>query len=46
LKTSGVTWAEGKFPHPKGVVEVKWHVGNDKVVYDYIKVPDGVRAKY
>ncbi|MCL2602881.1 MAG: hypothetical protein FWD90_00210 [Defluviitaleaceae bacterium] len=29
-----VTWAKGTFPHPKGLIEVEWHMENGRVVCD------------
>lgn len=45
VKADGIDYAEGAFPHPKGLVEVKWHMDNGKRIYDYIKAPDGVCVK-
>lgn len=45
VMTYGVTEAEGKWPHPKGEIAVKWHTENSKRVFDYVKVPDGVQFK-
>ena len=39
---AGVTWANGAFPHPKGLVEVEWHIENGQVVYDKLTAPSGV----
>lgn len=42
VRTSVVQQAEGSYPHPDGVVEVKWHMENGKRIFDLIKVPKGV----
>lgn len=44
-KTNTISTFEGKYPHPKGAIEVKWHKENDKIVFDYIKAPEGVIVK-
>ncbi len=41
-KTNSISYFEGKYPHPKGEIEVKWHRENGKIVFDYINVPKGV----
>lgn len=47
INTKSVSWAEGKFPHPKGgVIEVKWHTEGDKRVFDYVKAPEGVKIEF
>ncbi len=35
--------AEGTYPHPKGVVSVKWHMENGTRIFDRIEAPDGVK---
>lgn len=42
IKTGSITNAEGKYPHPKGTIDIKWHLENKKIVFDYAKAPDGV----
>ncbi len=42
IATDQVTWAEGTFPHPKGMVWVKLHIENGKKVIDEAKGPEGV----
>ena len=45
VMTSGVTDAEGTYPHPKGgVIAVKWHTELGKKVFDYVKAPEGVNV--
>lgn len=44
-QTASILNFEGKFPHPKGSVDVKWHKENDKIVFDYIKTPAGVEVR-
>ena len=45
VQTHCVTHAEGAFPHPRGVVEVKWHTEDGERIFDYVKAPDGVKVK-
>ena len=46
VKTDGVKWAKGAFPHPLGEIEVQWHKdGGGEIVYDRISAPDGVNVK-
>jgi alpha-L-rhamnosidase len=42
VKTSCVNWAEGAYPHPKGFIQVKWHMDEGKRVFDYVRAPEGV----
>ncbi len=42
--TDRVTYAEGAFPHPKGVVKVKWHMERGRRVFDYVRAPRGVEV--
>ena len=44
VQTNTVTAAEGKFPHPKGAIAVKWHTENGKRIFDYVKAPEGVKV--
>ncbi len=40
-----ITWAEGAVPHPRGVVDVRWHLDdNGKRVFDRVIAPEGVRV--
>lgn len=43
VQTHNVTEAEGVFPHPKGVIKVKWHTEGDQRVFDHVNVPNGVQ---
>ena len=46
VQTHHVTFAEGTYPHPKGVIEVKWHTDDaGKRVFDVVKGPEGVEVK-
>ncbi|TAH27558.1 MAG: hypothetical protein EAZ07_01395 [Cytophagales bacterium] len=45
VQTSTINSAEGKYPHPKGAIEIKWHTENGKRIFDYIKTPVGVNYK-
>ena len=45
VKADGIDYAEGAFPHKKGLVEVKWHMEHGKRLFDYVKVPQGVSVK-
>ncbi|TAF73058.1 MAG: hypothetical protein EAZ53_13925 [Bacteroidetes bacterium] len=42
VNSSSISFAEGKYPHPKGTIDVKWHTENGKRVFDYAKAPEGV----
>lgn len=43
VKTNSLAYAVGAYPHPKGVIKVKWHKSeNGNLVYDSIDVPQGV----
>ncbi len=44
VQTNTIASAEGKFPHPKGAIEVKWHTENNKRIFDYVKAPPGVKV--
>lgn len=44
VNSTSITFAEGKFPHPKGTIDVKWHTENGKRVFDYAKAPEGVEV--
>ncbi len=45
VKTEDIQFAEGAFPHPDGVIEVRWHMEGQERVFDYVKAPDGVIVK-
>ncbi|AZN38253.1 alpha-L-rhamnosidase-related protein [Paenibacillus albus] len=46
VQAAGVTSAEGAVPHALGLIEVKWHLGDDgKRVFDYVRVPAGLTAR-
>lgn len=45
VQTHGVTWAEGAFPHPRGLIEVKWHTEDGFRVFDLLRAPTGVKIK-
>lgn len=45
VKTHGVTHAEGAYPHPRGLIEIKWHMEEGKRIFDYVKGPDNVKIK-
>jgi hypothetical protein len=44
VQTRDVQWAEGAFPHPRGAVEVKWHMEGRRRVFDHVRAPEGVRV--
>jgi hypothetical protein len=44
VKAEGIEYAEGAYPHPKGLIEVKWHLNKGERIFDYVKVPQGVRV--
>ncbi|MEI6133165.1 MAG: alpha-L-rhamnosidase C-terminal domain-containing protein [Bacillota bacterium] len=46
VKSHGITWAEGAFPHPRGEIKVKWHMDGRKRVFDHVIVPEGVTIKF
>jgi alpha-L-rhamnosidase len=43
VQTTDLAFAEGTFPHPLGVIAVKWHTERGKRIFDYVKVPEGVK---
>jgi hypothetical protein len=43
VQTVSITAAEGAFPHPEGLIEVKWHTENGRRIFDYVKAPVGVK---
>lgn len=45
VQTHYLSHAEGSYPHPKGLIEVKWHTEEGKRVFDYVKAPEGVRVE-
>lgn len=45
VKSSTVEWAKVKLPHPKGVIEVEWHMEDGIRVFDKIAAPDGVELR-
>ncbi|MBD2129121.1 family 78 glycoside hydrolase catalytic domain [Microcoleus sp. ZQ-A2] len=45
VQTQSITQAEGAFPHPKGLIEVKWHTENGKRIFDKVKAPEGVEIR-
>ena len=45
VQATGVTSAQGAWPHPRGLIEVKWHTSKGRRVFDYIRAPQGVRIK-
>ena len=42
IQTDCINAVEGAFPHPRGLIEVKWHTHNGARIFDSIKVPEGV----
>ena len=44
VKTFGVTWAKGVFPHPLGDIEINWHKDGEEIIFDKISAPDGVNV--
>jgi len=46
VQTAEVTEAEGAVPHPRGLIEVKWHTDEAGArVFDYVRVPEGLTAR-
>ena len=45
VQARSVTEAEGTWPHPGGLIEVKWHMEGARRVFDYVKAPGGVRVE-
>ena len=43
VQAQSLTSAEGAWPHPRGVIEVKWHMEEGRRVFDYLRAPAGVR---
>ena len=46
VHSHSLTSAEGAFPHPKGLIEVKWHMEGQKRIFDLVKAPQGVQITY
>jgi hypothetical protein len=44
VQANSITEAEGAWPHPRGVVEVKWHLDGERRVFDFVRAPAGVRV--
>ncbi len=42
VQSHSITEAEGAWPHPRGVIEVKWHMESERRIFDYVRAPDGV----
>jgi len=40
-----ITEAEGTWPHPRGVIRVKWHTEDGRRVFDEVKAPRGVQVQ-
>ncbi|MFD0672404.1 alpha-L-rhamnosidase N-terminal domain-containing protein [Cohnella sp. GCM10027633] len=46
VQADDVTAAEGAVPHPRGLIEVKWHTDEEgRRVFDYVRVPEGMAAR-
>ena len=43
VQAHGITAAEGAWPHPRGVIEVKWHMDGERRIFDFVRAPAGVR---
>ena len=43
VSSSSVTWAEGTWPHPAGLIHVKWKTDNGRRIFD-VDAPASVRA--
>ncbi|QJD86781.1 alpha-L-rhamnosidase-related protein [Cohnella herbarum] len=47
VRTADVTAAEGTVPHPRGIVEVKWHLDETGArIFDYVRAPEGIRVRF
>ena len=44
VQTKSITKAEGAYPHPKGLIKVKWHLEGQRRIFDVIEAPDGVEV--
>ena len=42
VQAEDIEWAEVTWPHPDGVITVKWHMDNGKRVFDKVEVPENV----
>ncbi|MEI6132069.1 MAG: family 78 glycoside hydrolase catalytic domain [Bacillota bacterium] len=42
VKASTVDWAKIKLPHPKGTIEIAWHMEDGVRIFDKIAAPPGV----
>lgn len=45
VQADGITDAHGTYPHPNGLIEVKWHMESGKRVFDLVKGPENVNLK-
>jgi alpha-L-rhamnosidase len=43
VQTGTLESVDGAWPHPQGLIEIKWHLENGRRVFDHIKMPPGVR---
>jgi hypothetical protein len=44
VQASSITEAEGAWPHPRGTIDVKWHMADGRRVFDYVSAPAGVKV--
>jgi alpha-L-rhamnosidase len=44
VHASSITEAEGVWPHPRGTIDVKWHMSDGRRIFDYVYAPAGVRV--
>jgi hypothetical protein len=44
VQASSIADAEGAWPHPRGTIEVKWHMADGRRVFDYVRAPAGVQV--
>jgi len=44
VQASSITDAEGAWPHPRGTIDVKWHMTDGRRVFDYVRAPTGVKV--
>jgi len=45
VNAPGLAHARGTWPHPRGIIEVAWHMDGTRRVFDTLRAPDGVHLR-
>jgi hypothetical protein len=45
VQAPGLLHARGTWPHPRGVIEVAWHMDGTRRVFDTLRAPSGVQLR-